>query len=148
MSSWKVHICINQNCCCSLVAKSCLVLLWPHGACQALLSMGFSRQEYWRELSFPSPGDLPNPGIEPVSPALAGRFFNHWATWEAHNYGYHSGNEGKSGIEVGIKRNFKFIWNVLFLEKNEIVSKILNNGQFWVVTKQLLNYFLNFLNHL
>ena len=36
----------------------------------ALLSMGFSRQEYWSELSFPSPGDLPNPGIELGSPAL------------------------------------------------------------------------------
>ena len=38
-------------------------------ACQAPLSMGFSRQEYWSELPFPSPGDLPNPEIEPVSPA-------------------------------------------------------------------------------
>ena len=37
---------------------------------QAPLSMGFSRQEYWCGLSFPSPGDLPNPGIEPRSPAL------------------------------------------------------------------------------
>ena len=33
---------------------------------QASLSMGFSRQEYWSELPFPSPGDLPNPGTEPV----------------------------------------------------------------------------------
>ena len=39
-------------------------------ACQARLSMGFSRQEYWRGLSFPSPGDLPYPGIKPRSPAL------------------------------------------------------------------------------
>ena len=38
--------------------------------CQAPLSMGFSRQKYWNRLSFPSPGDLPNPGIEPRSPAL------------------------------------------------------------------------------
>ena len=37
--------------------------------------MGFSRQEYWSGLPFPSPGDLPDPGIEPVSPALAGGFF-------------------------------------------------------------------------
>ena len=37
---------------------------------QAPLSMGFFRQEYWSGLSFPSPGDLPNPGIEPRSPAL------------------------------------------------------------------------------
>ena len=39
-------------------------------ACQASLSMGFSRQEYWSGLPFPSPGDLPNPGIEPRSPTL------------------------------------------------------------------------------
>ena len=37
---------------------------------QALLSMEFSTQEYWRGLPFPSPGDLPNPGVEPGSPAL------------------------------------------------------------------------------
>ena len=42
---------------------------------QASLSLGFSRQEYWDVLSFPSPGHLPNPGVEPESPALAGRFF-------------------------------------------------------------------------
>ena len=35
---------------------------------QAPLSMGFSRQEYWNGLPFPPPGDLPNPGIKPVSP--------------------------------------------------------------------------------
>ena len=39
------------------------------------LSMGFSRQEYWSGLPFPSVGDLPDPGIKPVSPALAGEFF-------------------------------------------------------------------------
>ena len=38
--------------------------------CQALLSMEFSRQGYWSGLPFPSPGDLPDPGIEPGSPAL------------------------------------------------------------------------------
>ena len=44
-------------------------------ALQAPLSMGFPRQEYWSGLPFPSPGDLPNPGIKPMSPALAGGFF-------------------------------------------------------------------------
>ena len=39
-------------------------------ALQAPLSMGFSRQEYWSGLPFPSPGDLPDPGIEPTAPAL------------------------------------------------------------------------------
>ena len=43
--------------------------------CQAPLPMGFSRQEYWNVLPFPPLGDLPDPGIEPVSPALAGGFF-------------------------------------------------------------------------
>ena len=44
-------------------------------ACQAPLSMDFSRQEYWSGLLFPSPGYLPHPGIEPASPALEGGFF-------------------------------------------------------------------------
>ena len=44
-------------------------------ACQAPLTVGFPRQEYWSGLPFPSPGDLPNPGIEAVYPALAGGFF-------------------------------------------------------------------------
>ena len=44
-------------------------------ACQAPLSMGLSRQEYWSGLPFPSPGDLADPGIEPLSPPLAGIFF-------------------------------------------------------------------------
>ena len=44
-------------------------------ALQAPLSMGFPRQEYWSGLPFPSPGDLPDPETEPMSPALAGGFF-------------------------------------------------------------------------
>ena len=53
---------------------------------QAPLSVEFSRQEHWSGLQFPSPGDLPNPGIEPMSfmsPALASGFFTTRATWEA-----------------------------------------------------------------
>ena len=51
-----------------------IVTLWTivH---QAPLSMGFSRQEHWSGLPFPSPGDLSNPGIKHASPALAGEFF-------------------------------------------------------------------------
>ena len=65
---------------CVLSRFSCVQLfatLWTV-ACQAPLSMGFSRQEYWSELPSPPPGDLLNPGIEPMSlasPVLAGRFF-------------------------------------------------------------------------
>ena len=56
-------------------------------ACQAPLSIGFSRQEYWSELQCPPPGDLPDPGIEStslVSPALAGGFVTTSPTWEEH----------------------------------------------------------------
>ena len=59
-----------------LVAKSCQTLCDPWTvAHQAPLSLGLPRQEYWSGLPFPSPGDLPNSGIEPTSPALAGRSF-------------------------------------------------------------------------
>jgi len=68
---------------CSVVSDS----LWPHRlAHQALLSMGFSRQEYWNGMPFPPIEDFPDPGIKVASPAsstLAGIFFYHWATWEA-----------------------------------------------------------------
>ena len=53
---------------------------------QAPLSMGYPMQEYWSGLPFPSPEDLPDPGIKPeslASPALAGGFFTTSATWEA-----------------------------------------------------------------
>ena len=62
-----------------------LATLWSV-ALQTPLSMGFSRQGYWSGWPCPSPGDLPNPGIEPVSlasPALAGGFFTTGATWKA-----------------------------------------------------------------
>ena len=51
-------------------------------ACQAPLSMGFSRQQYWSGLPFPSPRDLPNPGTESRSPALHADAFTIWATRE------------------------------------------------------------------
>ena len=54
-----------------LVTKSSPTLTTPWTiACQSPLSMVFFRQEYWNGLPFPSPGNLPNPGIEPGSPAL------------------------------------------------------------------------------
>ena len=69
------------------VAESRLTLCGPWTAAyQAPLSMAFSRQEYWSGLPFPSPGDLPNPGIKPMSltsPELADGFFTTSATWEA-----------------------------------------------------------------
>ena len=55
-------------------------------ACQALLSMGFSRHEYWNRLPCSPPRDLPHPGVKlasPMTPALTGAFFTTSATWEA-----------------------------------------------------------------
>ena len=66
------------------VTSNSYVTLWII-AHQPPLSMGFPRQEYWSGLSFTSPGDIPDPGIEPAflaSLALAGRFFTTGATWK------------------------------------------------------------------
>ena len=73
---------------CVLSRFSCVQLfatLWTI-ACQAPLSMGFSRQEYLSGLPCLPPEDLPNPGIEPTShvSTLAGGFFTTCATWETH----------------------------------------------------------------
>ena len=75
----------QQQLCAVLSYVQLFATPWPV-ACQAPLSMGFSRQEYWSGLPCPPPGDLSNLGIEPVSllsPALAGRFFTTSATQEA-----------------------------------------------------------------
>ena len=64
---------------------ACVLSRFSH-AHQAPLSRRFSRQEYWNGLSFPPPGDLPDPGMEPASLTslvLARRFFTTGATWEA-----------------------------------------------------------------
>ena len=84
----KMLLCCARLCCAKLF-QSCLTLppLWTI-AHQAPLSLGFSRQEYWSGLPSPSPGDLPNPGIEPaslMSPALEGGLFATSTTWEDHN---------------------------------------------------------------
>ena len=68
LSSFSVRIYI-EHVSCSVVSESFATVL----------SMGFSRQEYWSGLPFPSPGDLPYPGIIPVSPALQAESFTIWA---------------------------------------------------------------------
>ena len=69
-----------------MCTQSCSILCDPVTvACQALLSMEFSRQEYWRGLPFITPGDIPDPGIKLVSlssPALAGRYFTTNTMWD------------------------------------------------------------------
>ena len=86
---WEIVCMCVCVCVCVLSHFSCVwlcVTLWTV-ACQAPLSMRFSRQEYWSGLPCPSPRDLPNPGIKRTSlrsPALAGGFFTKSAIWEAH----------------------------------------------------------------
>ena len=67
LEQYPCYCCLGSRLCC--FAIPCTV------AHQAPPFMEFSRPEYWSGLPFPSPGDLPNPGIEPTSPALPGRFF-------------------------------------------------------------------------
>ena len=75
-----MYVCLCMYVCVHAQSLSCVLLFaapWTI-AYQAPLSMEISRQEYWSVLPFPTSGDLPDPGIEPVSlvsPALAGRFF-------------------------------------------------------------------------
>ena len=73
---------------CAKLLQSCLTLCdtWTV-AHQVSLSTGFSRKKHWTGLPGPSPGDLPDPGIEHMSltsPALAGEFLTASTTWEAH----------------------------------------------------------------
>ena len=74
-------------CACMLSCFSLSASLQPPWtvACQASLTMGFSKQEYWSRLPCPPPGDFLDSGIEPASltsPALAGGFFTTNASWE------------------------------------------------------------------
>ena len=74
---WIFLYSLSLTCICCLVAKLCPTLfanLWTV-AHQASLSMGFSRQECWSGLSFPSLGDLPHPQVKPTSLTLAGGLF-------------------------------------------------------------------------
>ena len=71
---WVICETVYYICVCVLITQLCLTLCdpmdcSPHGL-QAPLPMEFSRQEHWSGLPFPSPGDLPHPGIKPKSPAL------------------------------------------------------------------------------
>ena len=70
-----IHVCVCVCVCvCPLLLSHVWLFVSPWSVAHQALSMGFSRQEYWSGLPFPTPGNLPNPGIESASLALAGRF--------------------------------------------------------------------------
>ena len=81
-----------------LVAQLCSVLCDPM-TCQAPLPMGFSRQEYWSGLPFSPPGDLPNPGVEPRSPA--------W--WAGSFLSEHQGSPGDIPVGKGTSTPIGFV---------------------------------------
>ena len=68
---------------CGLSHVQLFVTPWT-AACQDPLSMEFSSQDYWSGLPLPTPGDLPDPGIKPESPALVGGFFTTEAPVKPH----------------------------------------------------------------
>ena len=76
MELWILNECVCKSYVCaqSLSHAWLFAMLWTV-AHQAPLSMGFPKQEYWSGLPFPSPGNLPNPGIKPNTPASAGRVY-------------------------------------------------------------------------
>ena len=83
-----VRVCVCVRCVLSSVRVQLFATPWSI-ACQAPLSMGFSRQEYWSGLPFPTPDDLLEPGMETASltsPPLASRLFTTGTTWEAIHY--------------------------------------------------------------
>ena len=115
----------TQKRCCDgcLVSKSCLTLAVPRTvAHQAPPSMGFPRQDYWFGLSFPSPGDLSDLGIELTSSALAGRFSTRepprspyrGTVWDKNRGGIIIGHEQDYLIfSVEISRKIMY-WAILF----------------------------------
>ena len=114
---------VSLACCVLSSVMSDPETLWTI-TCQAALSIGFSRQEYWSGLPCPPPGDCPEPGIQPtplMSPALAGAFFITGATWEVITV-----------VWVQQRKELSLWWNyhksrtAKFLEWDQIISWFLN----------------------
>ena len=99
------------------------VTLWILGAHQALLSMGFSRQEHWGGLPCPPPGDLPHPGIESaslMSPALAAGFYR----WHYLGSPFSSGGEGKAPPLCPLTHSKEWVPSWQMLEVVEMVESV------------------------
>ena len=93
--------------------------------------MGFPRQEYRSGLPFPSPGDLPDPGIEPASPALAGRFETiHLRLRLEHRQDPQSSNGDHTWFQVLMKLRFL----MSHLRKNSVRDKV--TGKKWIYSER------------
>ena len=103
-SVWSIYACVLSH-------VWLFVTPWTV-ACQAPLSMGVSRQGYWSRLPFPHPGDLPNPGIELMSPMLEGGFFTTEPPGNSHTWWY-----GRAAVHKEVNCFIFFIlWKHLNLD--------------------------------
>ena len=123
-----VHACVLSK-----ALLSCPTLCNPMASMdrQASLSMGFSRQEYWSELPFRSPGDLPDPGIKSlslVSPAQAGRFFTSSTTCAMDRVGV--GGVASHQLWDPQRDGNKSIILGLLGESEEITCNVISRGLF------------------
>ena len=128
---------MTNLCVCVCVCVKSLNCVWLFAtlwtvAHQAPLSMGFSRQEYWSGLPFPSPGDLPNPGIEPGSPALQADALSSEPPGKPKrhikNQRHYFTNKGPSGQSYGFSSNHVWMWELDYKE-----SWVPKNWCFWTV---------------
>ena len=123
-----------------MFVRSCFSRVWLFAtqwtiSYQAPLFMGFSRQEYWSGLPCSPPGDLPNPGIEPVSltsPALAGGFFITSTTWETHEYVIFYEKE-ELRLQIELKLLISWHWDeeitLDYSSEPNIITSVLVNGR-------------------
>ena len=88
--------------------------------CTVALSMRFPRQEYWSGLPFPSPVDLPNPGIEPMSLELQADSFYHRATRKKDCSGLYS-----------VSRNLFIMYHIIPPHLSSVLSFLFPHPQFW-----------------
>ena len=140
------HFSSCRPCVCAKLHQLCPTLCDPMDfSPQAPLSLGFFKQDYWSELPCPSPGYLPDSGIEPtslLSPALAGRFFTTSITWEAQTTGQCSQSEIilPLGIFISVWRDTYFIYNLrekVDFSKQNIIQEETKTNTFDFIYKSL-----------
>ena len=129
-----------MSCCCLVIQLYLFATPWSV-ANQVPLSLGFP--EYWSGLPFPSPGDLPNPGIEPMSPTLAGGFFWQWLSYQGSPIINDRNHQRRCAQSLSIRPSWwtlckhiqlLFAWKTLYLLFNF-------EGQLWCVEYSWLAFF-------
>ena len=112
---------------------------------QAPLSMGFPKQEYWSGLPFPFPGDLPDPGIEPVSSALADWFFTGEPHILSNTCGSKLWNRGLGSVFLGYPYNFPMVFSIWALQLRLGNSELLKLTTYQNCSPHFANSLENFM---